>query len=650
MTRYSALALARDSLPPAVQPPVNLLLRLKRYSPGPAAYLFGAVFLIRVVALSRLTLTPFLLPAGGDMHFYNDWAQRILAGGFTDHLAFYGLPLYAYLLSLFYKLFGYNPFIPELIQALLDSGTAVLIYRITVRLLSQQNHSPPLSVRIVCVAGATAGMAWALFVPAAAYSVILMPTVWLIFVFWFVVWRVIRADKVPAAMEFFLLGLLIGVTAMGVATILFLLPLLLATSFRTSPQGPARRIPLSILLLACGVIAGTSPCWIHNYFVARDPVFLSAHGGINFWIGNNPEANGYPRFPPGLRAGQAAMLQDSITAAESAAGHPLKRAEVSQFWSAKARLYIASHPTDWFILGPVKLRNFWSAFRYDDLSIVTSLREHRVIWPGLEFGIVAAFGIAGMFVAWRRSLAGRWVIAAIFLHMAALLPVFVTERYRLPIVPGLLICAAFGLTLLWQALAQRRYWQAVSYLSALALAAVAVSWPQKNPSLWALDFYNSGIQSLELGREALDHGQGCDAAADFALADAKLSRAFGYVPENAELNFALGELRQVEGKIPEAKSFYATTLQIDPQHERAFTNLGLLALEEQRYGLAESFFRHSIEVDPRNAKTHFLIAKALLAKGERDSARGEVEMAIALHPDQPEFKNLRGEITSGGRR
>ena len=80
-------------------PPVNLLLRLKRYSPGPAAYLFGAVFLIRVVALSRLTLTPFLLPAGGDMHFYNDWAQRILAGGFTDQLAFYGLPLYAYLLA-----------------------------------------------------------------------------------------------------------------------------------------------------------------------------------------------------------------------------------------------------------------------------------------------------------------------------------------------------------------------------------------------------------------------------------------------------------------------------------------------------------------------------------------------------------------------
>jgi len=583
------------------------------------------------------------------MYFYNDWALRILSGS-TEHLAFYGLPLYAYLLAGFYKAFGYNPFVPELIQGVLDSGTAVLIYLITVHLLSRQDRDLGLSPKTIRVGAAAAALAWGFFVPAAAYSVILMPTVWLIFVFWFVTGRIVRRETPLPAMEALFLGLLIGVTAMGIATILFLLPLLLADCLRRSRSQPRlRRAGLSILLLALGVTAGTSPCWVHNYFVARDPVFLSAHSGINFWIGNNPDANGYPRFPPGLHAGQAAMLHDSITAAESAAGHPLKRAEVSRFWSTKARLYIAAHPVDWVKLLVVKLRNFWSAFRYDDLSIVTSLREHQVIWPGLGFGIAATFGLAGMFVVWRKSTAGRWVVGAILLHMAALLPVFVTERYRLPIVPGLLICAGFGLTLLWQSLAERDYLHAVPYLAALGFALIVVSWPQKNPSLWALDSYNSGIQSLELGREALEKGRRAEAAAGFALADAKLTRAFAYVDDNAELNFALGELRQVEGRIPEAKSFYATTLQIDPQHERAFTNLGLLALDEQRYGLAESFFRHSIAVEPHNAKTHFLMAKALLAKGERDSARGEVEMAIALHPDQPEFQNLRSEIISDAR-
>ena len=80
--------------------------------------------------------------------------------------------------------------------------------------------------------------------------------------------------------------------------------------------------------MLAGVLLGASPAGIHNYYLARDPVFLSAHSGVNFWIGNNPVANGYPKFPPGLHAGQEAMLKDSIASAEkvcrSASGIPRK--------------------------------------------------------------------------------------------------------------------------------------------------------------------------------------------------------------------------------------------------------------------------------------------------------------------------------------
>src|SRR5205823_10337093 len=143
---------------------------------------------------------------------------------------------------------------------------------------------------------------------------------------------------------------LVGLAATAIATILFLIPLvvgaiLLKPAISTHSQFRTRINALVLLFL--GAAAGTSPCWVHNCFVAHDRVFLSAHSGINFWIGNNPSATGYPRFPPGLRASQAAMLQDSISAAESAAGHRLKRGEVSQFWSAKARNYIRHHFSGW---------------------------------------------------------------------------------------------------------------------------------------------------------------------------------------------------------------------------------------------------------------------------------------------------------------
>jgi len=330
------------------------------------------------------------------MHFYDEWARSILRGHLTDHLAFYGLPGYAYVLAILYKACGYNPFVPALLQALVDAATAVLIYNISIRVFAGVGG------RLAQTAGLLAVVGWALFVPAQTYAVVLMPTALVVFIFWLVVWWILRQDCAPRKLNTAGIGLLIGITATAIATILVLMPLIVGAILLRSTAEinyQIRRRIVLIALLFAGVIAGTAPCWLHNYFVAHDRVLLSAHSGINFWIGNNPTATGYPRFPPGLRAGQTAMLQDSITAAESAAGHPLKRGEVSQFWSAKARDYIWNDLAGWLRLLGIKLRNFWNAFQYDDLSIVTTLREQGVTFPGIYFGLVAALALPAIITA-----------------------------------------------------------------------------------------------------------------------------------------------------------------------------------------------------------------------------------------------------------
>ena len=379
-----------------------------------------------------------------------------------------------------------------------------------------------------------------------------------------------------------------------------------------------------------GVFLGTSPAWIHNYFIARDPVFLSAHSGVNFWIGNNPGATGYPKFPPGLHAGQEAMLKDSITSAEKAAGRPLKRSEVSAYWSEKARAWIRSHPWDFVRLVGTKIRNFWSAFSYDDISVITALRDQSIILPGLGFGLVAALGLPGLLVAWWRIPNSRWVGAAVLLHMASLLTVFVTERYRLAAVPGLLLFAAFGLCELWRNLVTRRYRLAGFFLLLLFCSTAFVSMPQKDPTLWALDTYNSGLQALEAG--------------NFSLARRKLDLAYAYSPDNAEINFAEGNLHLTTGDVPAAKRFYFGTLRLDPTHAGAYNNLGVLALDEQRWNLAGNFFRHALEHSPNDAKIHYLCARAELKAGDLANARKEIARAIQLDSRHSEFFALQEEI------
>ena len=606
-------------------------------------YLFAGVLFVHLLAIARLSSSPFLLPSRGDMHFYNDWAQRILRGQLTDHLAFYGLPLYPYLLALLYRVFTYNPFVPAFLQACLDAGTAVVIYllgrdifqrssrRVMTTAAGQQcDLASPNQAKLL---GITAACAWAFFVPAQTYAVILMPTACFVFVFWLVVWRIAKNKNAPAAGECLYLGLFIGIMAMGIATILVLFPLVLAALLFKPKIGKRKGWQVFVLgaaLCCAGVAAGTSPCWIHNYFIARDPVVLSAHSGINFWIGNNPIANGYPRFPPGLRAGQAAMLEDSIAVAENAAGHPLKRSEVSNYWSVKARSYINNNFGAWLKLIALKFRNFWNAFQYDDVSIITNLREQGVVFPGIYFGIVAALGLPGMLLAWRFAPQSLWITAAILLHMFSVLAVFITERYRLAVVPGLLLFAGFGLSILWKSCVAGDYRRLVVYATLLVGSTIFVSWPQDDPSLWALDAYNTGWQALESN--------------NLTLAQKKLALAYAYVPDNDETNFALGNLRLAQGDVNNARSFYRRVLEIDPKHQGALNNLGVIAFDTGELDIAEMIFRRAVEVDSRNAKIHFLLAKTLLAKGDRAAAKREIDLALDLSPTQPEFIALSDEI------
>ena len=595
-----------------------------------AHYVFAGVLLIRVAVLARLTISPYLLPTHGDMHFYNDWAQRLLGGQLADHLAFYGLPGYAYLLAALYKLAGYSPFVPALLQALLDAGTAMLIYKVSIGIF------PGTAKRHAQIAGLVAAAGWALFVPAQTYAAILMPTAWVVFIFWLILWRIISRKNAPEEWEALTLGLLVGLTATAIATILFLIPFLIGAILlkpAISTHSQLRTRISALVLLFLGAAVGTSPCWVHNRLIAHDHVFLSAHGGINFWIGNNPSANGYPRFPPGLRAGQAAMLQDSIDAAESAAGHSLKRGEVSHYWSAKARDYIEGEPAGWLRLLALKLRTFWSAFQYDDLSIITILREQRVTFPGIYFGLVAAFALPAMILGWKTAPAGRWVTLAIALQMLALLPVFTTERYRLPVVPGLLVFAAFGLVMFFSNLAAGKFRPALSYIVLLTVSTVFISWPQRDPSLWALDAYNSGWQALESN--------------NLALAEKKLDVAYAYVPDNSETVFALGNLRLAQQKTDDALAFYWAVLSIDPKHKGALNNLGVIALDSRDYANAETWFRRAAQIDPANAKTHFLLAKTFLGQGHREAAQTEIDAALRLKPDQPEFRTLSEQIKVG---
>src|SRR5205807_946309 len=122
---------------------------------------------------------------------------------------------------------------------------------------------------------------------------------------------------------------------------------------------------------------------------------------------------------------------------------------------------------------------------------------------------------------------------------AAILPIFVTERYRIAVVPGLLVLGALGLHQLWVHVFFATYRNLALQLGTIAACGLFVTLPRHDPSLWALEAYNSGRLALETN--------------NLPLAEYYLQRAHALVPDNAETNFALGNLRLAQGDAPGAR-------------------------------------------------------------------------------------------------
>ena len=522
-----------------------------------------------------------------------------------------------------YAVFGQQSWIILLGQTLSEAFVAFLIYEIA-KMSFKAAAKPTLGVSV----GALAAVGYAFFLPAQAYSSVLMPSCLHVAALWAVVWWCMRERKqIITTRETILLGVGTGLIATLVASILSVIPLVLV---RLSRQKSGRW--QNILIYSIGIIVGCSPVLYHNRVVANDAWVLTAHSGLNFFIGNNPESTGYLVIPPGLRANQAQMLTDSIAVAEKAIGRgPLPRSEVSQWWSDRAKTFIRENPIAWLRLLGQKVINFFNAYEYDDLSIIEDLREAGILTPGLRFGIISALGLAGLVVSvgkgFRQS---RWVIAGLAIQIASVLTVFVTERYRLAAVPGLLIFAAYFLGSTVQGLLAKDWKRLLVHMILVAATLGFVHLPVPNDAAEASSNYNRGLRQLKQNR--------------FIEAEKLLLEAWKYAPENENTNFALGNLYFKLGKNEDAKKYYRATLQSNPESVGAWNNLAQVALGQSMPATAIQFLEKSLALEPNQVRGLFLLAKAWLQNGSPEKAAEFLIKAKALDPRNEELLFLEKEI------
>lgn len=355
-----------------------------------------------------------------------------------------------------------------------------------------------------------------------------------------------------------------------------------------------------------------SPVIAHNH--ARGGGFAVAlSGGINLWIGNNPQMNETIAIRPGRAWEQLA------TEPERALGRRTTAQEYDQFYAAKARAFCVQQPGACIGNALQRVRQLVNSKEIPrNESLAVARRQSPVLatlyngvatffWP---WGILFVLATVGLFtssknpqqnsssIAERKTIALlRWVLLA-----TALGPLlfFVTGRYRVPMLPMMAMFAAMGAEQWW---AHRK--SLTPWILAGA-ATVATAWPMHLPMDRLrfdaeMHYLIAGAQLRRNDTQAAERSFRAALKANPAYLEAgmnlglalmrqrRLADAFGvfdsvvqYHPENIQARLAFAAVSLDTDSFIDAQNQYNAILIAEPNNTNALVGQCVLALRQER--------------------------------------------------------------------
>ncbi|PYR34294.1 MAG: hypothetical protein DMF93_23810, partial [Acidobacteria bacterium] len=223
--------------------------------------------------------------------------------------------------------------------------------------------------------------------------------------------------------------------------------------------------------LALGVTLALTPTTIRNVVVSGywSPL-TSSHGGLNFYVGNNANADGTYRPVVGISPNMMGQQADTRAVAERATGRRLDDGGVSWYFYELAWTWMREHPMDAARLFARKLSLMFSAgYIWLNYSYPFFARDARTLLRLLLVGpwVLIPLGLVGFVVAAPGTRRWDYVTWASFvpLYGLAVAIFYVTDRYQLPILIPLCVGAGAAIDALATAVSLKR-WRAVAIATA----------------------------------------------------------------------------------------------------------------------------------------------------------------------------------------
>jgi hypothetical protein len=429
----------------------------------------------------------------------------------------------------------------------------------------------------------------------------------------------------------------------------------------TSAESGRNRFVGALLVLVAGA-AVLAPAVYHNSRMAGRLTGPTLNAGVNLFIGNGPEAEGfYVAVVPGDwrhdPAGRKYVGERW--------GIPTPTlAETDRIWRREAWLAMQA---DIPRVAGLWIKKVWLHLQGWEIDQLIPLRGWRraapiLAWLPVPYALLVALGLGGVVGRWS-DVRVRWWAAALAVMIAGQSLFFVVSRYRLALVPVFCLLAVVGLREIWR---KNRRAMVVTGLAVL----ITVPWGlDSTREMWrAQALANEAHRWAEIGEE-----EGSSAARETAESlyrEALAGQAAGPAPwlglaallverderveaaeiltlgamansGNLEILKALLALQLEAGRRQEALELTGRILTEHPRDADSLHNRAVLLAELNRPAEALNTARELVSSHPDDPRGYIDQGVILARSGRRDEARAVFQRGLQVLPGHPLLlKNL----------
>lgn len=597
-----------------------------RINPGGKARWIGlGIFTLamaaRLVYMYEVSKSPTFTVPVIDSGTYDGLARSLIEEGTMNEKFFWQGFFYPLYLAGVYLLTGGSIIWAKLTQILLGSILCVLVYRLARDIFDRRM-------------GLLAGVIVALYGPIIFFECELLATSWASIWSVVLILLLLRAAGNKSIWIYLAVGICGGIGTVTRATFLPFFAAsciwLLITLHRASKRW--KTVPTRAGAIVAGFLLITMPVAALCFHTTGQFSPLPQSGPINLYIGNNPETPKTLMIRPGAEWRNLTRLP-MVKGSESESEDRLFF--MRRFWNfvtTQPGSYLEglAHKTIQFLSSRELPRNV-DVYLSRGYSRFFSVITWKARGFGFPFGVLLPLAVLGIIKC--RSRIPAPVFLFLILYPVAIILVFVTSRYRTPVIPILAIPAAAGLSgIIETARIKLRPGKAAADPHS------PYAEPAENPSMPINAGGATEGPSAQLnagGPVRTRHRLGATATVFAVAAVLLLSSLPGpFATENfnyeAEMHCSVGFVLSTRGNLDRAVFHLSEALRLNPAYSDPHKFLGIIL---HRQGKPEEALRHfnkALDLNPPSEYLiHYYMGTALLDLGKTGQAAEHLHRALA---------------------